>query len=204
MDLQVRKLDEAYVTSERLTSATLTNAQKIAEEMAKIINNMNNHWKGADATIHINKWIDVYNEFNLYFRELNKTSNYFQSFFVNLQVGRARASTNQKVGDKNSKIYEFVPINKIDTTSEYYHHPELSNDCTDLHELCTAYDKFIGYTQDEINQIFNNWKIGIGREKVGKRCQKIDSYAKKISSQIHELCAILDVIVHNFEKISNS
>ena len=204
MDVQVTRLDRAYKVSEELDKNTVTKAKTFAEEMARIIHNLNLHWRGDDATLYINKWIILYEKLFNYFSELNKTTNFLQNSFVNMQMCRSRTSSNMKVGDKTTSKYEFDLLEKLDTTSEYYYSEELKTDYLDIEELCNQYEKFAGTTDNNMNELFGNWKIGIGRKEVVNYYQKISNYSKRVDKELIGLRDELATIISNFERIDTN
>ena len=202
MEIQVTKLDKAFKTSQELSKNTIETSKKISQELERIIKNMTIHWQGEDATLHINQWIEEYDKLSTYFTELKKTENYFQDYFVNLQTCRSRTSSNTKVGDIIRDNYEFSSINKIDTTMGYYFDEQLKNDYKSIQEVSKYYDEFINTVDSDTEEIFRNWKIGIGRKEVGDYYQKISSYSKRISKDIHELNDKLAIAIYNIDKIN--
>ena len=202
MDVQVTKLDRAYQLASELDEVTKDKSKNFTEEIRRIINNLKVHWRGDDATIYINKWIDVYEKIVIYFNELNKTTNFLQNNFVNMQICRSRASKNIKVGDKSSYIDEYNPLKKIDSTEEFYYDEQLKNDYLDIEELCNAYNRFADSTDKNMSQVFSNWKIGIGRKESGNYYQKIFAYSKSLFKEITSLRDELETIINNFDKLS--
>lgn len=202
MDLQVTKVDKAYATSESLNNKTVKTSTEISQDMERVLNNMKAHWKGEDATLHINEWIDKYDKLGDYFTELNKTTNHLQNYFVNLQVCRSRVTVNPKVGDVTSEKHDFNPISTIDTTEEYYFDEKLLDDFKELQEISKKYDSFVDDVDNNMNEVFQNWKIGIGRDEVGKYYQRIENFSRKLSSEIHAQNDKLETVIHNIEKIN--
>lgn len=202
MEIQVTKLDKAFKTSQELSKNTVETSKKISQEFERIIKNMTIHWQGEDATLHINQWIEEYDKLSTYFTELKKTEDYFQNYFTNLQVCRSKTSSNTKVGDVICDNYEFNSISKIDTTMGYYFDEQLKNDYKSLQEVSKYYDEFISTVDSDTEEIFRDWKIGIGRKEVGDYCQKVSSYSKRISKDIHELNNKLAIAIYNIDKIN--
>ena len=134
MDVQILDLDKAYLTSEELSQYIKENAQKISNDLRITIGNIKIHWKGEDATNHINAWINNYDKVSHHFQELYVISRYLQNYFVIIQTGRNRISEKKGIGTPNTDIYEFNPIQKIDGTSEYYYDEQLKTDHIALQE----------------------------------------------------------------------
>ena len=204
MDIQVKRLDRAYLTSEEIDRKTVEVSNKLSSDLVRILNNIKAHWHGDDATLHINALIDQYNKLYKYFKEMNKTSSFLQNYFVTLQVCRSKTTSNNRIGEKVSPKCEFLPVAKLETTGEYFYNPQLVGDCADLNEVCNYYDQYINSIDVSVKEVLANWTIGTGRQEVGKNYQRIFDYAQKMSKELHSLKDTLEIVNQNIGKVSNS
>ena len=59
VEIQVRRLDEVYEISEKTNHSIQNSADKISSDLIRFLNNMNEHWKGSDASLLIKMWLPI-------------------------------------------------------------------------------------------------------------------------------------------------
>lgn len=203
MDVQILDLDKAYLTSEELSQYIKENAQKISNDLRITIGNIKIHWKGEDATNHINAWINNYDKVSHHFQELYVISRYLQNYFVIIQTGRNRISEKKGIGTPNTDIYEFNPIQKIDGTSEYYYDEQLKTDHIALQETYNQYNTFVNKVEENMGKILSNWKKGkIGRDQLISKYQNSFMESQTILKEYKELMEDLGKALQNIDRIS--
>ena len=204
MDIQVIKLDATYNVIEEMNNTIGKSSDKVSSEIRRITNNINAHWRGEDATNHINNWIDQYDELSVYFDNINQVFNFLQNYFVNLQTCRSRATEINRVGDKIYRHIEYEPFEKKMPTSEFYYDEQLEKDYADVCELCNFYEDFIKITDRSMSVVLDNWLIGNGRDKMKKSYDDIVVSSKKMTTKLNELKDDLGTSISNMKTVNNS
>ena len=202
MDIQVKKLDEAYSVANEINNNIKNSSIKLSDDLKRIINSLSTHWRGDDATLHINNWIDQYDEYSFYFDNISGVFNYIQNYFVNLQTCRSATSENTKIGDRVSNRINFEPIARKETTAEYYYDEKVEDDYAQLTELCHEFDNFVQKVDNGLSEIYGNWLIGNGRAQIKESYDDIFMLSQNLSKQAEVLCDDLERIIGNNKTIS--
>ena len=203
MDIQVKKLDLAYSSTIESNHSIKEKSIKLSDELIRILNNINEHWRGEDATLYINRWIDEYELLSLYFNNLNKEFNYLQNYFVTLQICRSRTTNIKKIGENINEKIEFTTISKKDITNEYYFDMNLEKDFNDLELLFDYYSDFIKEIGNNMEIILRNWLIGNGRKEIIDTHKNIEELSKKILNDMKMLNSELAIMIVNLKRIND-
>jgi len=202
MDAQIMKLDDAYSCADELTNDIGTCYNKISEDLETIVNNVKNHWKGTDASNHVNALIDEYDKYTDYFSELSYVTSYVSNYFVALQRSRARVSDNSRVGTAGMVKCDSKALSRMDTTDEYFYDGQLKQDYNDICNLCDYYNKFVRNVESKSDTIMNNWKEGKGREQVHQYFSAFNVVSSKMISRLEDLKEEIGNVIANEDHIS--
>ena len=184
LDIQVMKLDNAYNDSNSLFVNVNTFQKKLLEELERIINNLQSHWRGSDACTHINSLIEEYDNNVDSFYDLSLMTTFLSKYFVLLQRTRAKMSDITRVGDEEEAKYKAKTIDKIEETSEYFYDEQMKTDYDDICNLNKSYSIFINQISDDSQKLLENWRAGTGREIVKNR---FDTYLEKTNKLYNKL-----------------
>jgi len=200
-DTQIMKLDDAYETINKLSLEIDKGQKKVLEDLENIINNIKTHWRGTDASNHINSLIDEYDKYSDFFNELGDMTSYISSYFVLMQRTRARMSEVTKVGTPELTTVNSKQLAKVENTEEYYYDPALRNDYNDICDLNSYYKEFINKTDQEIVTLLDNWKAGKGRNEIKEYFNAFWIVSNRISSRIEDLKDQMGKAIANASKI---
>lgn len=188
MNFQAKDLDGAYNTISELYNLSTNDGEKLELSLKTIITNLQNHWKGNDAVIHINNLMDVYKGLNAVVSSIKYVSHNVSIPIVKVQTIRNSNGGRGNVGDiipYNEEISaQFV---KLDLTEEYYVDPiGAPNDYNELSELCDLFNVFCNRFHEYKEELFDNWVSGSDREKAVSSFEEfeinVDEYKTKLNN----------------------
>ena len=200
-DTQIMKLDDAYETINKLSLEIDKGQKKVLEELENIINNIKTHWRGTDASNHINSLIDEYDKYSDFFNELGDMTSYISNYSVLMQRTRAKMSEVSKIGTPEITQISSKQLAKVENTEEYYYDPALRNDYNDICDLNSYYKEFINKTDQEIVTLLDNWKAGKGRNEIKEYFNAFWIVSNRISSRIEDLKDQMGKAIANASKI---
>ena len=168
MNFQANNLDAAYNQVSALNDLTTTTGVNICDSLESNIKNLKVHWKGTDATLHINNLISVLGGMRNIIVDVSKIAHNVSIPIVNVQTIRKSNGGTGGVGDVIS-VYNgvFSNVTQVETTDEYYVDPSAApTDLDTLVNICDRFDQFITQFQATKQDLLNNWTSGSDRATV--------------------------------------
>lgn len=191
MDFHAHNLDSAYQTLSNLSSIANNEGITIEKSLKNVINNLQLHWKGNDAVLHINNLMDVYAGLEAIVESVMVVAHDVSIPIVNAQTIR---NSNGGTGDVGSVLLynqpEKVLFQKLENTTEYYVDPVGAP--RDYAELCESYSAFTNFCNKFSNlkeELMNNWISGTNRDKA---VSNFEEFASNVSNYNKNLNAAKD------------
>lgn len=161
MNIEVTNLDKAYEQCFGIHQLASNAGQTLINEIQNTVNSLKNHWKGSDATIHINNLIKVQKALVALITDAKLvTSNAADSI---IEIQKVRKS-NAGVGKVDSPLSKNAPssvfLAEISDTQAFHVVPEAKTDHMNLTNICAKYDKFITDFKNLKSELFRNWLDG--------------------------------------------
>jgi len=144
MNFHANDLDGAYETLSDLYLLATSDGGKLETSLKNIITNLEGHWKGNDATIHINNLIDVCKGLNALINNVK-----YVAHNVSMPIVKAQTIRNSNGGRGN--VGEVISYNEeaplifaqLEPTNEYYVDPVgTPADYNELSDVCDLFTVF--------------------------------------------------------------
>ena len=201
MNVDFTDLDSGYEQCKELYETATRDGERLLENLRRVYNGLNAHWKGTDATLHINKIAEVYNAVNTFIADTCNAVSFAADGIINVQeVRRANGSTGM-VGEKLAIVSEKERLNNVEETNEYSCTPEARNDFSLLCEVCEKFVGFAAEVDNEMDALLNNWKEGSERDKVVTNYQNFESSYEDYKNSLEETRSALDTAVQNISQL---
>ena len=175
--------------------------ESLLENIKTVYNGLNNHWKGTDATLHINQLVDIHTGINTFVADTGNAVAYAAQKILQVQEVRKANGSSGMVGEELSQLSEQERLTKIDETNEYSCTPDAKGDYEMLVEVCTEFDTFVSTVHDRTEELMNNWIDGNEREKVVKNSNEFESLSDEYKRYLSETTSALDIAVSNLSQI---
>ena len=196
-----RNLDLGYDQSKDLYDAIQVEGERLLSDLNTVYNGLNNHWKGEDATLHINQITDVYNGVNEFVKDTGNTIVLATKKIVEVQQVRKANGSSGNVGAELSEVPERESLSKIEGTSEYSCVPEAKEDLQMLIQVCGEFDTFSNNVKERTAELMENWLDGNERSKVVSNAQDFETVSGEFKRYLSETRDALDTAVANLSQI---
>lgn len=196
-----RNLDLGYEQCRDLYNAVKKDGDKLLLDMKTLYTRLNNHWKGTDATLHINQLVDIHTGINTFVADTGNAVAYAAQEISQVQGVRRANGSSGMVGEELSQCEEQGRLTKIDETDEYSCTPDVKEDYEMLVDVCTEFDTFVSTVHDKTEELMNNWIDGNEREKVVKNSNDFESLSDEYKGYLSETSKALGIAVSNLSKI---
>lgn len=165
MNIQVTNLDEAYTKCEELNTLVSTSGTKLLGDLGTDISNLKVHWKGNDATVHINNLIAVYEGLVSTITAAKQITAAAGSEIIAIQQVRQANGGSGPVGSELSpSAPESNTYTRNEETLEYYCDPSASGDLSLLEEICNSFNTFKSQFVTDKDSLMANWTAGANHE----------------------------------------
>ena len=201
MNIQVTNLDNGYNSCEALNTLARTDGEKIIGDLYTTISNLINHWKGADADVHIKDLNRIYLAMiDVVTNAKALTSAAGSAMSAIQEVRRANGGSGQVGALLPSNAPDAALITVPESSGEYYCDPSASTDYTLLDGLCTSFDDFKAKFASERATLMSNWLAGANREKAVQEFQDFESQGTNYSNWLK--AARDDLSISNISKVA--
>jgi len=194
-------LDLGYEQSSELYSVIGSRGEDLLSNLSSLYNGLNNHWKGEDATLHINQIVDVYNGLNTFVKETGNAIADATKRIVEVQQVRKANGSSGEVGSELPNMGEKGTLSKIDGTIEYSCVPEAKGDLQELIQICSIFDEFVEEVRERSDELLHNWLDGNEREKVVNNLKKFEDDAVAYKGFLRESRSALEIATSNLSQI---
>lgn len=166
MNIQVNNLDLAFDQCYGIHTLASNSGQTLINDLQNNINALKLHWKGSDATLHINNLIKVHKALVALITDAKLVTSDAADKIIAIQEVR---KSNGGVGNVGSPLSKSAPssvvLPEVSDTAETYVVPEAKNDHMDLSNICNKYNSFIQEFTAKKDELFGNWLAGANIER---------------------------------------
>ncbi len=168
--IKLRDVGKGYEQCKSLNDVVAKDGKKLMDDLTSTIKNLKVRWVGADATVHINRLIDVRDGLNALLKDAIGITALAGASIIDIQsVIKANGGAIEVGQALLDKIEDALAIPKGDTTNEFNVDPAAVNDYNKLVEICDSYETFEGELKNQKDDLFSNWTEGAGIENA-KKC----------------------------------
>lgn len=202
MNINVRDLDLGYSQCEELNNLSKNSGTNLINNLSTDINNLKAHWKGTDATVHINNLIKVYDALVALVTDAKVITCNSGSAISTIQEVRRSNGGSGNIGgplDGNAPDVTSLPI--VESTSEYFCDPSARTDYTLLEQICSDYSSFINNFRSQKDALMSNWTAGANRENAVKVFDEFDSNSETYNKYLTDAKENLEIAVSNLSQL---
>lgn len=203
MDFHANNLDGAYTTLSNLNALASGEGTTMETKLKNVISNLQLHWKGNDATVHINNLMDVCSGLDDIINSVMMVAHNVSIPIVNAQTIR---NSNGGMGDIGTVIpyNQQAPLTfqKLESTTEYYVDPVgAPKDYFELCDVCTTFTGFCNKFSQYREELMNNWISGTNRDKAVSDFTEFESNVLSYTKKINEAKDNLGTATSNLKQI---
>ena len=202
MNIQVRELDNGYTQCADLNRLSSEKGEGLINNLKLDITNLKQHWKGTDATEHINNLIKVRNAMIALVTDAKAVTAGAGNAIIAIQEVRRANGGAGEVGSPlpgNAPDAEVIP--NAEATTEYYCVPEAKTDFLLLEQICSDYSVFRNNFNQQKTDLLNNWTAGAGREKAVQVFTDFETNSETYNKYLTEARENLGIAVNNISKL---
>lgn len=178
MNISVNNLDLGYTQCEELNTLAKTSGENLINSLGTDISNLKNHWKGSDATQHINNLVKVYNALIAIVTDAKGVTAAAGNAIIAIQEVRR---SNGGAGNVGTMLSNSAPdaaaVQNAEETTEYYCDPAARTDYTQLVQICSDFQTFRNNFQTQKDTLLANWTAGANREQAVNNFNDFESNA---------------------------
>lgn len=165
MNIQVTNLDQGYTQCEELNTLVSTTGTKLLGDLGTDITNLKAHWKGNDATVHINNLITVYEGLVSTITSAKQITAAAGSQMIAIQQVRQANGGSGSIGSElSASAPESNTYTRNEETLEYYCDPAARGDLSLLEEICNTFNTFKSQFVSDKDALMSNWTAGANHE----------------------------------------
>lgn len=203
MNINVNNLDQGYQQCEELNTLSRTSGENLINNLGTDINNLKVHWKGSDATIHINNLIKVYDALIAVVGDAKSLTSAAGSAMSAIQeVRRANGGSGVVGALLPNNAPDSAPIGNVDETTEYYCDPAARADYTQLVQVCTDFVNFRNQFSSQKDTLMSNWTAGANREEAVSAFYNFESNADTYNTYLTGARDNLEIAVNNIASLN--
>lgn len=203
MNINVNNLDLGYQQCDELNTLSRTSGENLINNLGSDINNLKVHWKGNDATTHINNLIKVYNALIAVVADAKAITSAAGSAMSAIQEVRRANGGSGSVGSLLPKeAPDSAPISNVDETTEYYCDPSARADYIQLIQICTDFVNFKDQFVSQKDTLMSNWTAGANREQAVSAFNDFESNATNYNTYLTGARDNLEIAVNNIAKLN--
>lgn len=205
-NFQTTNLDMAYTHIKAMYNLVTVQGEELASSFSSIINSLMSHWKGSDATLHINNLISMYQSFCPLIGDVTRVAHNVSIPIVEAQTIR---SANGGSGNVDAVISEHdvtqTTFNSLGDTVEYYVDPDGAKaDYTNLSTLCDDFNRFQNTFSTHKDNLLEVWTDGVDRNNAINIMDEFLSNAQSCYRVIGDAANNLQIATKNFESLTTS
>lgn len=198
MNINVNNLDLGYNQCEELNTLSRTSGENLISNLGSDINNLKAHWKGTDATTHINNLIKVYNGLIAIVTDAKAVTSAAGSAMSAIQeVRRANGGAGNVGAMLPNNAPDAALIGNVDDTTEYFCDPSARADYTTLVQICTDFVNFRNQFTSQKDTLMSNWTAGANREQAVKAFSDFEGNADTYNTYLTGARDNLEIAVNN-------
>ncbi len=202
MDIQVNNLDQGYNQCEELNNMAAREGEKLISDLGSDITNLKAHWKGSDATVHINNLIKVYDALISLATDAKGVTSVAANKIIAMQQVR---QSNGGAGMVGNPLPSSAPnaggIGPVEETSEYYCDPSAKGDYDQLVQICTDYNAFRNNFQTKKDELLSNWTAGADRGNAVNAFNEFEQNAETYNTYLTNAKENLGIAVSNLSQL---
>ncbi len=185
--IKFNNLDEGYNQCANLYNFVKDRGDKIITNLNMNISDLEKHWQGDDATLHINGIIKVFNGLIQFVNSTIIDTSFAAEKIIEVQRVRRANGGNSMVGDSLPKAdISYEKKTEINGTNEYNCDPAAKSDYSNLVQICNDFESFSNTVVNYSEELMQNWIDGNGRVNVNNNFNEFrnnsDSYKKILSN----------------------
>lgn len=202
MNINVRDLDLGYSQCEELNTLSKTSGTNLISNLSTDINNLKAHWKGTDATEHINNLIKVYDALVALVTDAKGVTKTAGGAISAIQkVRRSNGGSGNVGGPLDGNAPDASSLPSVESTSEYFCDPSARTDYTLLEQICSDYSSFINKFRSQKDTLMSNWTAGANRENAVKVFDEFDSNSETYNKYLTSAKENLGIAVSNLSQL---
>ena len=203
MNFHANDLDSAYEILSNLYSLSTNDGEKIETSLKTIIANLQSHWKGNDATIHINNLMDVCKWLHMIINNVK-----FVAHNVSMPIVKAQEIRNSNGGRGN--VGNIIPytegaplvFTQLDPTAEYYVDPiGAPADYNELSDVCDLFTVFCNKFHEYKEELLNNWISGSNRDRAASNFEEFESNVSSYTTKLNNAKGNLEIATTNLKEM---
>ena len=202
MNINVQNLDLGYTQCEELNTLAKTSGEEIISSLGSDISNLKVHWKGSDATKHINNLIKVYDALIAIVTDAKGVTSAAGNAIIAIQEVRR---SNGGAGSVGSMLPNNAPdaasIPAAEETTEYSCDPSARSDYNQLVQICTDFVTFRNNFQSQKDTLLSNWTAGANREQAVSNFNEFEGNADTYNKYLTDAKENLEIAVSNLSQL---
>lgn len=202
MDINVRDLDLGFTQCEDLNNLSKNSGTELINDLGTNINNLKVHWKGTDATEHVNNLIKVYEALIALVTDAKAITDFAGGRIRAIQeVRRANGGSGNVGGALDGTAPDASGLPAVEPTNEYFCDPSSKSDYDLLDKICTDYSNFINKFSSQKDALMSNWTAGANRENAVKVFDEFSTNSSKYNQLLSNAKENLRIAVSNISKL---
>lgn len=202
MDINVRDLDLGFTQCEDLNNLSKNSGTELINDLGTNINNLKVHWKGTDATEHVNNLIKVYEALIALVTDAKAITDFAGGRIRAIQeVRRANGGSGNVGGTLDGTAPNASSLPAVELTNEYFCDPSSKSDYDLLDKICTDYSNFINKFSSQKDALMSNWTAGANRENAVKVFDEFSNNSSKYNQLLSNAKENLRIAVSNISKL---
>lgn len=203
MNINVTNPDTAYASCQSLNNLVRTSGNTLLENLQSNIANLKRHWKGSDATLHINNLISLYEALGSLAKSSANITAEAGNAIVALQEVRRSNGAACMVGERLSAAgIEVGAIAKCEETTEYYCEPgSTTTDYNQLDQISNDFKTFKSNFITDKESLMSNWLEGMNRAGALKCFDDFITNSETYSKYITDALTNLNTAISNISKL---
>lgn len=187
-EFYTRDLDGTHALLTELNNLSTKDGMSLEGKIKNVITNLQKHWKGNDATVHINNLIDIYTGLNKIINCINIIAHDNSLPIVKAQTFRNVNGGGGEVGNiipvSEDELYPFV---KLDNTAEYFVDPTgAPQDYNELAEAGDLFSNFCNKLYEYKEELFEKWESGDDRDRALSTFEEFESNVDKYKANLNK------------------
>lgn len=202
MNIKVNNLDLGYTQCEGLNTLAKNSGENLINNLGSDINNLKAHWKGSDATVHINNLIKVYDAMIAIVTDAKGVTSAAGNAIIAMQEVRR---SNGGAGNVGSVLPNNAPdagaIANVEETMEYYCDPAARSDYNLLVQICSDFVTFRNQFQSQKDELLSNWTAGANIEQAKQNFNEFEGNADTYNKYLTGARDNLEIAVNNLSQL---
>ena len=202
MNINVNNLDLGYNQCEELNTLVKTSGEKLISELGSDINNLKVHWKGSDATKHINNLVKVYDALVAIVTDAKAvTADAGNKIIAIQEVRRSNGGAGTVGAMLSNNAPDASAIQPAEETTEYYCDPAARSDYNQLVQICSDFVTFKNQFQSQKDELLSNWTAGANREQAVNNFNEFESNTDTYNKYLTDAKDNLEIAVSNLGQL---